>query len=69
MYSANFSPTLLHHSAPEVIHCDFTGGERKIPVTVNSTPAITTFSVYTQDNTDQIVDNLNGFLTCHYTIN
>jgi len=65
-FAAEFSPTLLKLSAPEIVQYDFDGSEIKIPITVSGKPAGLIFCVYTKDISDQISNIQNGYLGWHY---
>ena len=66
--AANFTPTVLELSAPEVVQYNFDGSNLEIPVDVSGTPASCIFLVYTRDKNLSINDVRNGYLGWH-TVN
>jgi ligand-binding sensor domain-containing protein/flagellar hook assembly protein FlgD len=63
---ADFSPTLLKLSAPDVIQYDFDGSELEIPLTVSGTPAQLYFLVYTKGIASTVPNMRNGYLGWHH---
>jgi len=65
-FAVNFSPTPMRLSAAEVISYPFDGSDVEIPLTIDGTPALIKFMVFTKDKADDIIDITNGFLGWHY---
>ncbi|MBT4484035.1 MAG: hypothetical protein HOC71_10210, partial [Candidatus Latescibacteria bacterium] len=63
---ADFSPTLLKLSAPDVIQYDFDGSVLEIPLTVSGTPAQLYFLVYTKGIASTVPNMRNGYLGWHH---
>ena len=66
VYAANFSPTLMKLSAPEIIQYNFDGSQLEIQLQVIGKPATTVFSVYTKGMAEGIGEVKNGHLGWHY---
>ena len=64
--AADFAPTKLELTMPEVINYDFDGSTLEIPVTVTGTPARTWVFVFTKGKGDVIGEVQNGYLGWHY---
>jgi hypothetical protein len=64
-FAANFSPTVMQLSAPEVITYQFDGKDIDIPITLSGTKGSVMLLVYTKDQADKINMVRNGYLGWH----
>lgn len=66
-FAANFAPTPLRLSAPEIIYYDtVTPGDLSFDLSVTGKQATVVFLVFTKGQADNILDIQNGFLGWHY---
>jgi len=66
VFAVDFVPNKLTLTAPEMVQYNFDGSALDIPVTVNGTPALIVFCLFTKDKASEIVNIQNGFLGWHY---
>lgn len=66
VYADDFNPSLMKLTASDAVQYDFDGSNLEIPVTVSGAPAGLIFSVFSKDNSDQIISTHNGYLGWHY---
>ncbi len=64
--AADFSPTLMKITAPDLVKYNFDGSELSIPVTVSGTAMGGHFFVYTKDKALSIGMIQNGYLGWHF---
>lgn len=64
--AANFSPTLLKFTAPQVAQYDFDGSQFEMELKISGKPATVVFALYTKGMADNIGETTNGHLGWHY---
>jgi len=68
-YAADFAPTAMIISAPEMLQYDFDGSDVSIPIQISGTPASIMLLVFTKDKASTISHMHNGYLGWHYVNN
>jgi hypothetical protein len=66
VFAANFAPTPMRISSPNLVHYDFDGKTLNIPVNVNGVPGSGSFLVFTQGKGASIGEVTNGYLGWHH---
>jgi len=64
--AADFAPSVMKISVPDIIQYDFDGSELSIPATIEGAPANATLLVYTSGKGGSIGKVQNGHLGWHY---
>jgi len=65
-FAADFTPTVMTLSAPDLIEYQFDGTDVKFPFTVTGTPAAVWLVINTKNKAENIADIRNGYLGWHY---